>query len=399
MSSGAAQEAEEAIITDGFDWELDLENVLKISVEDFMDSSYGDYTNEFGNKSTLGGLQDLDEDTDDSSRRKDHHEASRCAFHPGADDVPKKRKQNRRRRSRRQGGKKPAGMPKRGLSAYNLFFQKERPKIFADFNSRIGFEKLGKIIGSRWRTLSSEDRRKYEQEATKEGIRYRKEMDIFDDSRRRRFSDPQVKVSESSPRSAIDGCYKDAKAIPLLKAFPPARALLLSGKQLSRQESIASCPPSLSSPSRTNISYMPSSLPDPYNVRATQSYYAYPHAYDPSPNAYHYYQGGYNPSPRAYTPIRSLSNQEIYPTPFQEVAVDRDQTVSPSISSSNSPSLTSEMNVPSGTEFVIPDEYGNERHYRMSYSCFRMTQAEAREYMKRLEEPCNFDEGKASPKH
>lgn len=89
--------------------------------------------------------------------------------------------------------RKEKGRPKRPLSAYNLFFKDERPKILKDQkkqqetdgdskeieDKRIGFQNLAKIIGQRWHDLSPERTEYYKALASKDMVRYRSEMEIF----------------------------------------------------------------------------------------------------------------------------------------------------------------------------------------------------------------------------
>jgi hypothetical protein len=96
--------------------------------------------------------------------------------------AAKKKEKTVRGPSRRK--KKPKGMPKRPLSAYNLFFQKERLNVIEDHAERVTFEDLGRSIGQRWRALSQPDRIEYEKLAEVEVERYRKERDAYDDSKR-----------------------------------------------------------------------------------------------------------------------------------------------------------------------------------------------------------------------
>jgi HMG (high mobility group) box len=112
--------------------------------------------------------------------------------------------------------KRPKGMPKRPLSAYNLFFQMERVTVLASADKKhtstegvqeidngktkmkkVGFEELAKIVGKRWRLLSRVDRKKYEALAEKDSLRYRKEMDAFNEAVKRRREAERRQACES----------------------------------------------------------------------------------------------------------------------------------------------------------------------------------------------------------
>jgi hypothetical protein len=380
-------------LDDVLEWELDFDLSQKITPVDLFETSHEEIADESDDENILRGPQDLDEEK--ASPPREHDRPKRRASHPGSDGVPKKRRRRYRRASLRMGHKKAAGIPKRTLSAYNLFFQKERPKIFAEFKSRIGFEKLGKIVGSRWRNLSSEDRKKYEEEAAKDGIRYRTEMEAFDDSRRKRFSDPKVKVTES-PRSPIDsfcelysspGCYKDAKAIPVYRARTTQARVGVFSTQPFNQDSIFNWPPGYICGNQIYPSYMPSWPPASYNARSTQPYYPHPLSYDHSPRVYHHDLRDCNSSPYTYTSAPILPDCRTPPAPDLTradpencITPDRERRVALRIAPC--PSLSPESVLPPGMEIVLPDEYGQGRRYKVSYNCFRMTQEEADAYVK-----------------
>eukprot|EP00566_Odontella_aurita_P015086 CAMPEP_0113557660 /NCGR_PEP_ID=MMETSP0015_2-20120614/17913_1 /TAXON_ID=2838 /ORGANISM="Odontella" /LENGTH=354 /DNA_ID=CAMNT_0000459107 /DNA_START=73 /DNA_END=1137 /DNA_ORIENTATION=- /assembly_acc=CAM_ASM_000160 len=120
-----------------------------------------------------------------------------------------KAKENNSKKSKNKKG----GKPKRPLSAYNLFFQHERDRILLAKSSpygfsheanhrtlgadpsvrttnkskkvrppphgKIGFAELAKLIGGRWRSLTSEERSHYDRLAEKEKERYTRDLRVW----------------------------------------------------------------------------------------------------------------------------------------------------------------------------------------------------------------------------
>jgi HMG (high mobility group) box len=81
--------------------------------------------------------------------------------------------------SHRRSKKKIKGLPKRPLSAYNLFFKKERLKIFEEGlmnQERISFQGLAKLVGQRWQMLDEETRQELRRRSQEDVIRYQHEM-------------------------------------------------------------------------------------------------------------------------------------------------------------------------------------------------------------------------------
>ena len=110
-----------------------------------------------------------------------------------AGDIAQSRSLGSRKRNRGSTHqKKTVGMPKRPLSAYNIFYKRERPRLLQESAEHVGYKDLGRIIGKRWRTLNDEERRECERLAEKEVIHYRREMKVYKATQSK-------KETESSP--------------------------------------------------------------------------------------------------------------------------------------------------------------------------------------------------------
>jgi HMG-box domain len=119
-------------------------------------------------------------------------------------------KQNVQRKKKMK--KMSIGMPKRPVSAYNVFFQQERNRLYqkrvaskgASTQGRVGFQELGKIIGQKWKMLSSAERRKYEEVSQVDIDRYRAEVDECQLKRRKRIEALcDLKIPETTTVAAV----------------------------------------------------------------------------------------------------------------------------------------------------------------------------------------------------
>ncbi|GES58528.1 non-histone chromosomal protein 6 [Aspergillus terreus] len=70
--------------------------------------------------------------------------------------------------------KKDPNAPKRGLSAYMFFANENRDKVREE-NPGITFGQVGKMLGEKWKALSEDDRRPYEEKAAADKKRYEDE--------------------------------------------------------------------------------------------------------------------------------------------------------------------------------------------------------------------------------
>ncbi|KAL7462490.1 hypothetical protein ACHAXS_002869 [Conticribra weissflogii] len=75
---------------------------------------------------------------------------------------------------------KPKDAPKRPLSGYNFFFKDERVRILeAGIIGTMGFQTMAKTVGSRWKALSEDQRKPYQERAKADMVRYRGEMEDY----------------------------------------------------------------------------------------------------------------------------------------------------------------------------------------------------------------------------
>lgn len=81
-----------------------------------------------------------------------------------------------RKRNKRQ-PKDPAA-PKRASGAYVFFTNEMRPKVLAEFPG-IKFVELGKVMGERWRALTPDEKKRFEDMAAEDKVRFQVEMQQY----------------------------------------------------------------------------------------------------------------------------------------------------------------------------------------------------------------------------
>lgn len=83
----------------------------------------------------------------------------------------------RPRKRHRRGPKDPAA-PKRASGAYVFFTNEMRPKVLSEFPG-IKFVELGKVMGERWRALTPDEKKRFEDMAQEDKIRFQMEMQQY----------------------------------------------------------------------------------------------------------------------------------------------------------------------------------------------------------------------------
>lgn len=179
------------------------------------------------------------------SKYKEHIDVARPTKVSSSSDLEGK-KTKRKRKSPLIPWKKPEGMPKRPLSAYNLFFQDRRKSIMlaasesnenlnddskqshrksSKKRSGVGFANLARTIGTEWRALEPEKKAPYDLLAANDKDRYDREMKVW---RAKEKEEKQLRDSESSRKNQPFDCVT---ALPSFVSMSAPRNVMAEGNK------------------------------------------------------------------------------------------------------------------------------------------------------------------------
>lgn len=269
--------------------------------------------------------------------------------HTNEENTDKKRQALIRGPSRR-GKKKPKGMPQRPLSAYNLFFQSERPKILQESASdqhRTTFEELGKVVGQRWRDLSEEKRKEFQKLADVDALRYRKDMDVYDEKQRvlKSIIKEHPSLLRVNGDTVVPDFANDTYVSESLVQPPTLRAD--ASAYLGRVSPGHSAPPIPYEPSNTRGC-------DPHGMTTHDTSLFYPWSQD-----------------RQLCPPRPLRAKPAHCTMPLDCPLPQEN-----------PQDYSFTSLYSGAEVFLPDVHtGVKLKYKVEYKCYRMSRSEADAYL------------------
>jgi HMG (high mobility group) box len=110
--------------------------------------------------------------------------------------------EDHRPRKRNKRGPKDPAAPKRASGAYVFFTNEMRPIVMKEFPG-IKFVEMGRILGERWRSLSGDEKKRYEDMAAEDKVRFQMEFKQYTADQAEVGTIPQ----QVSPPTAAYGQY------------------------------------------------------------------------------------------------------------------------------------------------------------------------------------------------
>jgi len=102
--------------------------------------------------------------------------------------------------------------PKRSLSSYNLFFQRERNNLLKALpipsgkkprksHGKIGFADMARTIAAKWKQITPENKKEFDELAKLDGLRYKKEMTVWKKIQEDSALKNMIKMSTNNTRA------------------------------------------------------------------------------------------------------------------------------------------------------------------------------------------------------
>lgn len=262
--------------------------------------------------------------------------------------------------------KKPKGaLPKRPLSAYSIFFQKERIKLKEESpgTGKGGPGELGKIIGQRWRCLSESELAFFDQLAKDDKERYHTEMQAYGEGKQKKVKETNQLSSVDNP-SAGHAFAMDMPAVTRTFKLPqPPRSTNNvcneAAPQVDRYQTREPC----SEPSFQEV----------HHHHDTEKPFFSQHVQRPAHSQYQ-------------RPCEQIPSSGTYQGHYHFSQPPRNGTFYPSdVPSGIFPSLPpNTLAIPPGQQLMLPDSNGVIRQYRVDYSAVSMTVEEAKKYLQEM---------------
>jgi hypothetical protein len=125
-----------------------------------------------------------------------------------------------RPRKRNKRGPKDPTAPKRASGAYVFFTNEMRPKVLDEYPG-IKFVELGKVLGERWRALTQEQKKLFEELANQDKVRFQMEMQEYN-ARQAAENPPHPPSTEDHFANYHDPINASAPPLPSgYEPYPP----------------------------------------------------------------------------------------------------------------------------------------------------------------------------------
>jgi len=135
---------------------------------------------------------------------------------PGHDARGNMIEDNRPRKRSKRGPKDPAA-PKRASGAYVFFTNEMRPIVMSEFPG-IKFVEMGRILGERWRALTPLEKKRFEEIANQDKVRFQMEMQQYTANQAQQNAATQALDVGSAHEAAVAAATGGVAALPVSAA-------------------------------------------------------------------------------------------------------------------------------------------------------------------------------------